>query len=57
MTETRPSTEMTTEVFKIQLDTLQLKIQGLQVENARLCGEKPETAEEIDAEREGQSVL
>ena len=48
---------MTTEVVKIQLDTLQLKIQALQVKNASLYGEKPETSEEIDVEREGQSVL
>ena len=48
---------MTTEVLKIQLDTLQLKVQALQVKNARLHGEKLETAEEIDGEREGHSVL
>ena len=53
----RSSTEMTIEALKIQLDTLQLKVQVLQVENARLRSEKPETTEEIDAEREGQSVL
>ena len=32
-------------------------ILALQVKNARLSGEKPETAEENDAEREKQSIL
>ena len=55
--ERRPSTEMTTEALKIKLNTLQLKVQALQVENTRLRGEKPEAADEIDAEREGHSIL
>jgi len=39
---------MATEGLKIQLDILQIEIQALQVENARLRSEKPQTAEEID---------
>ena len=48
---------MATEAIKIQLDTLQLEYQALQVENAKLHGENPQTAQEIDTEREELTVL
>ena len=48
---------MATEVLKIQLDTLQLEYQALQVENAKLRGENPETALEIDTEREELTIV
>jgi len=53
-----PEQNMTTcEALKIQLDTMQLECQALQVENARLRGENPQTAAKIETEREELSGL
>ena len=43
---------MAKEALQIQLDSLRLELQQLQVENARLRDERPEVAGEIDAHRE-----
>ena len=43
---------MVKEALQIQLDSLRLELQQLQVENARLRDERPEAAGEIDAHGE-----
>ena len=50
MPEQKQSALMATEGLKIQLDTLQLEYQALQVQNAKLRGENPQTAQEVDTE-------
>ena len=45
------------EALRIQLDNLQRKVQELEVENAKLRDERPDTAQEIDADTQRQKQL
>ena len=46
-----------TEALRIQLDNLQRNMQELEVENAKLREERPNTAQEIDADKQRQKQL